>query len=217
VSIDSPPTATHVAGNVATLHLSATGVTIVAANGDTSGNTGHFVVFVDAVPVAPGALVVPGTHAVTSANAQLPIAGLVVGRHTFTAVLADGAEKRLGSTASSVQLTVNGPAVTAGVVGAVAAGRPFALQLSTYGVTIANIAADTSGRTAHYVVSIDGALPRAGVVLAAGPGVIVTTGSRVPIPVLTKGNHTIWVVLVNGAGRTLTPLSAASVTVNVPG
>lgn len=205
------------AGNVASLHLSSTGVTIVAANGDTSGNTGHYVVFVDMPAVAPGALVVAGAHAVTSANAQVAIAGLVVGRHTFTAVLADGANKRLGTTSSSVQLTVNGPAVTAGVVGEVAAGKAFALQLSTYGVTIADIASDTSGRTAHYVVLIDAAMPRAGVVLSPGPGVIVTTGSRVPIPLLAKGSHTIWVVLVNGAGRTLTPLSAASVTVNVPG
>jgi hypothetical protein len=216
VSIDSPANGSHVAGNVASLHLVATGISIVTANGDTSGNTGHYALFVDIPPVAAGAPVTPSAGVIPSTNAQITVAGLVVGRHTFTAVLADGADKRLGSAQASVQVTVNGPAVTAGVVGQVTAGQPFSLQLSTYGVTIANIPADTSGHTAHYAVSIDGPMPHPGVVVPPGAGVIITTGSRVPMPVLSKGTHVIWVVLVDGAGKTLTPLSAASVMVNVP-
>ena len=153
---------------------------------------------------------------ISTASSQIAVAGLVVGRHVLTAVLADGSERRLGSASASVQVTADGPSVTAQIVGRVAAGTPFSLQLSSFGVTIANIPADTSGHTAHYAVLIDGALTRPGVIISPGPNVIITTGSRVPIPTLTHGAHVIWVVLVNGQGRTLSPPAAASVTVNVP-
>lgn len=217
VSITSPASGTHVGGNVATLRLSATGVSIVAANGDRSGNTGHFAIYVDGAPVAPGSAITPGAAVITTSSTQISVAGLVVGRHTFTAVLADGSERRLTSASATVQVTVDGPSVTAGIVGAVTAGKPFSLQLSTFGLTIANIPSDTSGRTAHYVVLIDGAMPKPGVILLPGPTVIVTSGSRVPIPAFGHGSHDIWVVLVNGQGRTLTPLVAANVTLKVPG
>jgi hypothetical protein len=204
-------------GNVATLHVAATGLTVVAPNGDRSGNTGNFAVYIDSPPVAVGEVITPGPAVITTTNTQIPVAGLQVGRHTLTAVLADGSERRLTSASATVEVTVDGPSVTAGIVGAVTAGQPFALQLSTFGVTITNIPADTSGRTAHYVVSVDGAMPRPGVLLSPGTGSIVTTESRVPIPALAHGAHVIWVVLVDGQGRTLNPLSAASVSLTVPG
>jgi hypothetical protein len=216
ISITSPASGTHVGGNVATLHVSATGVSIVPANGDQSGNTAHFVIYVDGNPAAPGSLIIPGATVITTASSQVSVAGLVVGRHVLTAVLADGSQRRLGSASAAVQVTADGPSVTAQIVGQVTAGTSFSLQLSSFGVTIANIPADTSGHTAHYAVLIDGALPKPGVIISAGPNVIITTGSRVPIPILTRGTHVILVVLVNGQGRTLTPLSAASVTVNIP-
>jgi hypothetical protein len=217
VSISSPANGTHLGGNVATLHVTATGVSVVAPNGDRSGNTGHFAVYVDLAPVAVGDVITPGQTVITTASTQIAVAGLAVGRHTFTVVLADGSERRLTSAAATVQVTIDGPSVTAGIVGAVTAGQPFALQLSTFGVTIADIPADTSGRTAHYVVSIDGAMPLPGVVLSPAAGSIVTTGSRVPMSALVHGAHVIWVVLVDGEGRTLNPLSAASVSLEVPG
>lgn len=217
ISISRPASGTHVAGNVATLHVGATGISLVAADGDRSGNTGHFAVYVDAPPVAAGDVITPGQAVITTASTEIPVAGLQVGRHMLTIVLADGSERRLTSASATVQVTIDGPSVTAGIVGAVSAGHAFALQLSTFGVTIANIPDDSSGRTAHYVVSVDAAMPRPGVVLSPGPGSIVTTGSRVPIPPLAHGSHVIWVVLVDGQGRTLNPLSAASVSLEVPG
>ena len=152
----------------------------------------------------------------TSAATQIPVSGLLVGRHTLTAVLADGSGNRLGSSAPSTSVTVDGPAVTARVVGQVTAGHGFSLALSSYGVTISDIPSDTSGRTAHYNVLIDRGVPQPGTVPSAGTGLIDTTGSLVPISSLPSGTHDIWVVLVNGAGRTLSPLSAADVAVKVP-
>jgi uncharacterized protein (DUF736 family) len=216
ISITAPASGTHVGGNVATLHVSATGVTIVSANGDQSGNTAHFAVYVDGTPAAPGSVIASGPAVITTASSQIYVAGLVVGRHVLTAVLADGGERRLGSASATVQVTVDGPSVTAQIVGQVTSSTSFSLQLSSFGVTIANIPTDTSGHTAHYALLIDGALPRPGVIIPPAPNVIITTGSRVPIPTLTRGTHVIWVVLVNGQGRTLSPPAAASVTVSVP-
>ncbi|HWF57116.1 MAG TPA: DUF4399 domain-containing protein [Candidatus Dormibacteraeota bacterium] len=216
ISITAPPSGTHVGGNVATLHLSATGVSVVPANGDQSGNTAHYAVYVDGTPPASGNAITSGATVITTASSQISVAGLVVGRHMLTAVLADGSERRLGSASATVQVTVDGPSVTAQIVGQVTSGTPFSLQLSSFGVTIANIPADSSGRTAHYALLIDGSLPRPGVIVSPAPHMIITTGSRVPIPTLTRGTHVIWVVLVNGQGRTLNPLAAASVTVSVP-
>jgi hypothetical protein len=167
-------------------------------------------------PVATGSPVVASATTLASAATQIPVAGLLPGRHTLTAVLVDGSGNRLGSASPSTSVTVNGPAVTAHVVGQVIAGRGFSLALSSYGVTIADIPSDTSGRTAHYTVVIDRGMPRPGTVPKPGNGLIGTTGSLVPISPLPSGTHDIWAVLVNGAGRTLSPLSAAEIVVKVP-
>lgn len=196
-------------GNVVTLTLAASGVDL------TTGSGAHVVVYIDAPPVSEGAATGQSAHTIVSAATQIPVSGLLVGRHTLTAVLADAGGTRLGSSAPSTSVTVDGPAVTAKIVGQVAAGHGFSLALSSYGVTISDIASDTSGRTAHYNVLIDRGTPRPGTVPRAGTGLIDTTGSLVPIPSLRAGTHDIWVVLVNGAGRTLSPLSGAEVVVKV--
>ena len=179
------------------------------------GGNAHFVIYIDNPPVPVGAPVTPGANVVSSAATRIPIAGLLVGRHTFTAVLADGSNTRLNTPAAEVALTVDGPSVVADLEGQPAAGNPFSLTLSSYGVTISDIPADTSGRTAHYTVLIDRGMPQAGVVPAPGTGLIDTTDSLVQIPPLSAGTHDVWVVLVNGAGRTLSPLSAAEVVLRV--
>lgn len=179
------------------------------------GGNAHFVIYIDNPPVAVGDPVSPGANVVSSAATRIPIAGLLVGRHTFTAILADGNNVRLNTPARQVAVTVDGPSVVADLEGATAAGRPFNLTLSSYGVTINDIPSDTSGRTAHYNVLIDRGMPQAGVIPTPGSGFISTTDSLVQIPPLTGGTHVLWVVLVNGAGRTLSPLAAAEVTVTL--
>ena len=215
--IQAPATGTHVTGNVVALTMAASGVTLATPNGS-STDTAHFSVYVDAPPVAPGTPVIPGDNVVSSAATTVTVSGLTVGRHTLLAVLADGAGKRLSSASASLSVTVDGPAVTARVVGQVKANTQFSLSITSYGVTVADIPADTSGKTAHYIIVIDGPMPKPGSIFAQAPqrDLIETTGSLVAIPPLAKGTHTLWVVLVNGAVRTLSPLSAAKVTVTVP-
>jgi hypothetical protein len=211
--IQAPASGSHVRGNVVTISVAASNIDLATPNANGSGSGGHIAVYVDsATPPAAGSQVTPGPNIVTSAVTRIPVAGLVIGRHTFTAVLVDSSGNRVGSDAPSTSVTVDGPAVTAQVVGQVSAGQGFGLALSSYGVTISDIPSDTSGRTAHYNVLIDRGMPQPGTVPTAGTGLIDTTGSLVQVPALAAGSHTIWVVLVNGAGRTLSPLTAAVVT-----
>ena len=195
------------------LSLAASGVTLQTPGTGSGSGSAHFVLYVDNPPVPVGEPVSPGANVVSSPSTRIPIAGLLVGRHTFTAVLADGTNTRINAPAAQITLTVDGPSVVADLEGATAAGKPFNLTISSYGVTINDIASDTSGRTAHYNVLIDRGMPQAGVIPAPGSDLINTTGSLVQIPPLPAGTHVLWVVLVNGAGRTLSPLSAAEVTV----
>ena len=218
VVIQAPGGGSHIAGNVVTLSMAQPGITLATPNGSTSSDRGQFSVYIDTPPPAPGAPVIPGDNVVSSATTNVTISGLTVGRHTLVAVLADGAGNRLSSASASLSVTVDGPAVTARVVGELKAQTQFALSITSYGVTVADIPSDTSSKTAHYVILIDRAMPKPGTIFAEGPqrGLIETTGSLVPIPGLARGTHALWVVLVNGAVRTLSPLSAAEVTVTIP-
>ena len=216
LTIQSPASGGHIAGNVLSLSLSPSGVTLATPNGSASGGAAHFAVYIDISPPAPGAPVVPGQNVVSSASTHITLSGLTVGRHTLDAVLANGAGNRLSAASASLTVTVDGPAVTAGVVGLVQSNMSFALSITTFGVTIADIPSDTTGKTAHYVILIDRAAPKPGTIPAPGRDLIETTGSLVPIPALSTGRHTLWVALVNGATRVLSPLSAAEVTVTVP-
>ena len=216
VVIQAPANGSHVRGNVVTLSMGPPGITLATPNGSASNDSGHFAVYVDTAPAAPGAPVIAGSTVVSGATSSISVSGLTVGRHTLVAVLADGAGDRLSSASRSLSVTVDGPAVTARVVGQVKASTQFSLSITSYGVTVADIPSDTSGRTAHYMILIDRADPKPGTVLSPGRDAIETTGSLVAIPPLSSGTHTLWVVLVNGAVRTLSPLSAAKVTVTVP-
>lgn len=214
--IRAPATGSHVGGNVVAMSMEASGITLSTPNGSASGDSGHVAVYVDTAPAAPGAPVIAGSNVVSGATTSISVSGLTVGRHTLVAVLDDGAGNRLSSASASLSVTVDGPAVTARVVGEVKRNTTFGLSVTTYGVTVADIPSDTSGKTAHYFVLVDRPMPKPGTVLAAGHGLIETTGSLVPIPPLSAGAHTLRVVLVDGAARTLSPLSAAEVTVSVP-
>ena len=213
LTIQGPANGSHVGGNVVRLSVAASNVTLQTPSA--GGTNAHFVIYVDNPPVPVGEPVTPGANVVSSPSTRIPIAGLLVGRHTFTAILADGTNTRVNAPATQVAVTVDGPSVVADLEGATAAGKPFNVTLSSYGVTINDIPSDTSGRTAHYNVLIDRGMPQAGVIPTPGTGLIDTTGSLVQITPLSAGTHDLWVVLVNGAGRTLSPLSAAEVRVSL--
>ena len=55
LSILTPSSGSTVKGNAVLLDLQSAGIAIVKADGDTSGQSGHYHLFIDRDPVAPGA------------------------------------------------------------------------------------------------------------------------------------------------------------------
>jgi hypothetical protein len=194
----------HVRGNVVTLHVTAAGID--------SGS--HYAVFVDRAAVAAGAAVPSAADVVESGGATVVVAGLTVGRHALTVVAVDASGRRVTPASTTLSVTVNGPATTVSAPLTVRSGQPVQLTLNTFGVTIVDIPSDLSGRTAHYEVLVDGALPKAGQTITTAAALrtsaIVVTG-----PALRPGRHVIWIVLADGANQVLDPLVAAQAVVRV--
>ncbi len=211
--------ASSVKGNVVSLPVSATGITIVKADGDTSGKTGHFHVFVDADPVAVGQTIVKQRGIVHSADSPVKVWGLKPGSHTFTVVLGDGAHKRLDVPATrTVTVNVEGPSVQGSAPATLTSGDALEVALTSQGVEIVKADGDTSGKTGHFHVLVDPATPPKGgdTIPAAEPGKIYhTPEASVSIPGLAKGEHTIWVVLGDGNHKAFDPAVMDKLTVTV--
>ena len=88
-------TDTTVEGNDAVLTMEVSGIEIVPADGDTSGRTGHFHVFVDTPPVEEGVVIAQGTGVAHSATNPIRFPDLPPGEHTLTVVLGDGNHARI--------------------------------------------------------------------------------------------------------------------------
>jgi uncharacterized protein DUF4399 len=187
-----------VQGNVVDLELVATGISIVKADGDTSGKTGHFHVFIDREPVAPGAAIPKEPGIVHSAANPVTLTGLSIGRHKIAVVFGDGAHRRISSTVSETSVDVKGPSVDAAAPATAAAAKPFVLNVTVAGVTLVKADGDTSGKTGHLHVFIDREPNPAGQAIPKEAGIIHTADTTITMPALAAGEHTIWVVLGNG-------------------
>ena len=98
---------TKVEGDTAVLTMKVGGVTIVAPNGDTSGSTGHFHVFIDREPVAEGKTIPKEDGIVHSADNPIRVTGLSPGEHELTVVLGDGNHNRIhGDLEADTMVTV---------------------------------------------------------------------------------------------------------------
>lgn len=84
-----------VEGTTARVTMKYSGFTIVAADGDTSGNSGHFHVFIDREPVKQGETIPQETGIIHSAANPIEIPGLTSGEHKLTVVLGDGNHVRI--------------------------------------------------------------------------------------------------------------------------
>src|SRR4051812_17288060 len=84
-----PETGTTVQGNVVTLKVSAQGIHIVKADGDTSGMSGHYHVFIDRSPVQPGAVIPKAANIIHTTVAPIVVTGLAPGTHQLYVVLGD--------------------------------------------------------------------------------------------------------------------------------
>lgn len=99
---------TKVEGDTAVLTMKVGGITIVAADGDTSGNSGHFHVFVDREPVKEGEAIPRTDGIVHSADNPIRVPGLSSGEHELTVVLGDGNHTRIrGDVEASTMVTIS--------------------------------------------------------------------------------------------------------------
>jgi hypothetical protein len=89
------------------LTVKTTGVTIVAADGDTSGDTAHFHVFVDRDPTPVGEVIPKEPGIIHSTDNPIPVPGLAPGKHKLTVVYGDGTHKRIHADAEdTIEITV---------------------------------------------------------------------------------------------------------------
>jgi hypothetical protein len=206
LSIKSPKQDAHIDGNVVNLALDVSGIDIVKADGDTSGDSGHFHVFIDTEPVAAGEAVPVGDPKIVhSADNPVVIPGLSIGDHTFTVVLGDGAHNRIGDASDSVAVHVDGPELDATAPATIAAGEPLNIDVAVSGLTLVKADGDTSGKTGHLHVFVDVPPVAPGVAVPVGdPKIIHSATSPVTVTGLEPGDHTIWVVFGDGAHIALT-------------
>ena len=217
VSIQSPADGAEIGGNVVSVAVEAKGIDVKAPDGDRSGKTGHYHVFVDKEPVAVGQVIPMEAGVIHSATQPIVVSGLSVGEHTLTVVMGNGAHERLPGDAQSVKVKVKGPSVKASAPVTVKAGEPVTVSMSTEGVQIKAPDGDTSGKTGHYHLFVDPASPPTadGQVIPKNDKIIHTEQPSATIKDLAPGTHTIWVVVGDGKHIPLNPLVATKLTVVV--
>jgi hypothetical protein len=100
-----------VTGTTVTIGLASSGIDIRPANGDGSGHTGHFVVFVDQDPPAPGTAIPTNLSTegvIHSADPSVTLRGEDPGSHRLVVTLADGNNARLGDGTDTATAVVKG-------------------------------------------------------------------------------------------------------------
>lgn len=199
VRLDGPEKGTVVHGNVVTLRVRAEGVRILKADGDESGQTGHFHVFVDRPPVAPGEVIPKAKDVIHTTESPIVVPGLDEGQHQIYVVLGDGTHHRMSRSVVHTSVNVEGPTVVATGPSVAKLGEAIEVEVHTEGVRLVAADGDTSGETGHLHVFIDRPPTAAGQVIPREEGVIHTTEKKFEIPgFTTPGDHTIWVVLGDG-------------------
>ncbi|MGH9177467.1 MAG: DUF4399 domain-containing protein [Acidimicrobiales bacterium] len=202
-------------GNTVELEPSGAGVRIVEPDGDTSGRTGHYVVFLDRDPVPLGDRIPEaGENVVEAFESPIQLTGLTPGRHTVSVVLSDGARRRIGETEARTEMTVQQPTLSA-TAEDVEAKDPVVIDVEVQGAQLVEPNGDTSGTTGHLAVFIDREPTAVGAPVPQELGIVFTAQDRIVLEDLGGGEHELWVVLVNGAGVPFDPMVADKVTVEV--
>jgi hypothetical protein len=207
-------------GNVVTLpvDVNVEGFEVVKADGDDSGDSGHFHVFIDSDPVDEGETIpVKKGEVVHSADNPIKVWGLEPGEHEFTVVLGDGTHTRIAADLEdSVTVDVTGPSVWGS---ATLDGADVTLDLnSSDDVEIVAADGEASTESGHYHVLVDPASPpEAGNVIpeANDETIFHTAEDSVTIPDLEKGEHIIWIVLGNGTHQAFDPPVMDKLTVTI--
>ena len=207
----SPP-AGSISGNVVTFEVAANGLSIVAANGDTSGATGHFHVFVDRPVPASGEVIPREAGIIHTTDSRVTLSGLTAGRHHIAVVLGDGVHRRIGPHVVEADVMVHGPSVVVSAPPTVAAGEPVTIDARVDGLHLTPADGDRSGQTGHLHFFVDRPPTPADQPIPREDGIIHTTETTVSIPGLASGPHTVWVVAGDGVHAPLTPSVMAKTT-----
>lgn len=201
LTVVSPVAGASIKGNTVALQLDAAGIAIVKADGDTSGRTGHFHVFVDRDPVPQGEFIPKEPGIIHSAANPVLLTGLATGNHRIVVVLGDGAHHRLGAAQAETSVTVTGPSVHAAIPATVAVGQGVTLTVTASGVNLIKGAEDASNKDGsaghlHVFVNKD-PTPPGSPIPTGDPAIIHTAATSIQIPasLLKPGANTIWVVL----------------------
>lgn len=222
LSITSPKNNSTVDGNVVTLALKVKGITIIkAADGDTSGKNGHFHVFVDKEPVAPGVVIPREAGIIHTTDNPVSITGLGIGEHTFKVVFGDSTHARIGDAVASVTVSVKGPSVDIdGSVTEYTSGQDVTLAFTVQGVNLVKADADAAGSktTGHLHIFLDPATaPTADgqPISRTDEKIIHTTETSYAFKGLAVGEHTIWLVLGDKNHVPFSPLVADKIVITV--
>lgn len=108
IAIVSPEDGSSQSGDTVTLEIELTGIQIVAADGDTSGETGHLHVFIDTDPVGPGEIIPETENIIHSTETTIVIGGLEPGLHSFVVVPGDGTHARIGALSARIEVVLEG-------------------------------------------------------------------------------------------------------------
>ncbi|MBA3653774.1 MAG: DUF4399 domain-containing protein [Actinobacteria bacterium] len=214
--LTGPATGTAVRGNVVSLRVAAQGVRIVKANGDTSGRTAHFHVFIDRNPTAPGGVIPKTGDIVHTATTPIVVTGLPEGHHQIYVVLGDGEHRRLGRAVVHTSVHVKGPTLNASAPTTAKVGDPVTVHVATKGARLTPADGDTSGRSGHLHLFIDRDPTAAGQPIPKAADIIHTPATKIEIPAFTTpGEHTVWVVLGDGNHVPFQPRVMDKLTISV--
>ena len=200
--LSTAPTATVVSGDTATIALDVSGIKIVAPDGDISGKTGHFHVFIDKDSVAPGVVIPKAPGIVHTAENPIHLTGLTDGDHKLVIVLGDGVHRRIGDSEVTKSIKITGPTVHLTAPATAVAGQTLTVTATVEGVKLVKAADDTShkdGSTGHLHIFVNkDPVPPGGAPIPSGDPAILHTAATttvIPATLLKPGDNTIWVEL----------------------
>jgi hypothetical protein len=208
LAIVSPAVGASVGGNVVRLDVTTSGISIVPANGDTSGRTGHFHVFIDRdPPPEPGALIPVAAGIIHTTDDPIVIPGLAVGPHRISVVFGDGSHHRIGFSEAGTSFTVTGPSIHASTPPNAPARPPVVITVTGEGLP-------ADGHVDAFVDRDPAVVP--GQPIPEEPGIVHAASlAEVSVPDLAPGTHVIWLVAGDAAHVPLDPPVMDKVTVTV--
>lgn len=219
--IASPGDGESIGGNVVELDMEAENIRILKADGDTSGKTGHFHVFIDREPVPEGSVIPQEPGIIHSADDPIMVTGLPVGEHNLKVVLGDGTHKRIGTMEAAVKVNVQGPSVRATAPTELVADQEGMLEITVQGVRLVPAAEDQGppGETGHLHILIDPDEPpqaNGQPIPSEDPNRIIhTTATVYKLKGLGAGDHTLWIVLGDKAHVPFSPLVAHRINIRI--